>query len=361
MSKGETLMTQSRKRSHFRRVCLLCAGMVCGACRMGVPDANRPVPAQKILNGAFAWTASPPLVEPLDRDGDHYFAVKDPSFVRVTNRWHLFTTVRGVKRSHQIEYFTFSDWNHVEKGERHILGLSEGYYCAPTVFYFTPQKKWYLLYQDSRGSRRDTPRSPAFSTNDDITAWQNWTKPQPLYAEPGETVKGWIDFWIICDAKKVYLFFTCDNGTMWRAETALADFPHGWSRPVLALQADIFEASHTYHVQGTGRYLTILEAIHDGLRYYKSYVSDALDGAWTPTAVTWESPFAGQTNVKQPSGHWTDAVSHGELFRAGNDERMEIGPDMPRMLFQGVREEDRRGKPYGEIPYRLGILSPIRK
>lgn len=317
------------------------------------------------LGDNLAWTTSKPLVGPLDRDGEHYFSVKDPSFVHVKNRWHLFTTVRGVKRSHQIEYFTFADWNKADKGERHILGLSEGYYCAPTVFYFAPQKKWYLLYQDSRGSLKDVPRSPAFSTNDDISDWQHWTKPQPLYEQSGELVKGWIDFWIICDAQKAYLFFTCDNGTMWRANTALAEFPHGWNKPVLCLQGDIFEASHTYHLRGANKYVTIIEAIHNDRsaenRYYKSYVADTLDGVWTPAAASWDKPFAGLQNIVQPGGHWTDVVSHGELFRAGYDERMEVDPKHLRMLFQGVREEDRKGKPYGEIPYRLGILSVTGK
>ena len=116
-----------------------------------LPASGRGTPQDKAvpapLADRLAWTVSAPLVSPLDRDGEHYFSVKDPSFVRVKNGWHLFTTVRGILRSHQIEYFTFRDWNKADKGERHILGLSEGYYCAPTVFYFAPQKKWYLLYQ----------------------------------------------------------------------------------------------------------------------------------------------------------------------------------------------------------------------
>ena len=46
---------------------------------------------------------------------------------------------------------------------------------------------------------------------------------------------------LICDAAKAHLFYTSNDGHMWRRETALADFPHGWSEPQLALQGDIFE------------------------------------------------------------------------------------------------------------------------
>lgn len=38
----------------------------------------------------------------------------------------------------------------------------------------------------------------------------------------------------------------------------MADFPFGWSEPVLALQGDIFEASHTYRLKGCNQYLTIV-------------------------------------------------------------------------------------------------------
>jgi hypothetical protein len=42
--------------------------------------------------------------------------------------------------------------------------------------------------------------------------------------------------------------------------------------------------------------------------------------------------------------------------RAGNDQRLEVDPDDLRFLFQGVLDKDRKGKVYGQIPWRLGIL-----
>ena len=246
-----------------------------------------------------------------------------------------------------------------------MLPITDDYFCAPTVFYFAPQKRWYLIYQYSPGSKTDVRRVPAFSTNTTVGGWQRWTKPEPLYGPSDQAITtdfvgSWIDFWVICDDRNAFLFFTRDNGTMWRAQTRLADFPHGWSRPMLALQGDVFEASHTYHVRGRGSYLTVIEAVGPGgRRYYKAYAAETLDGTWRPVAATWDKPFAGKTNVTEPAEMWTDSISHGELFRAGNDQTMPVEPQELKMLFQGVSDQDRRGKPYGEIPWRLGILTGL--
>jgi len=167
-------------------------------------------------------------------------------------------------------------------------------------------------------------------------------------------------FWVICDEKKAHLFFTSNNGLLWRAETPLDQFPHGWTEPKVVLRGDLFEASCTYRLKGTGRYLTIVEAeTHrpGGWRYYKAYLADALDGEWKPLADTWEKPFAGPVNVTFAGGKWSDSISHGELLRAGIDQRLEVDPEHLRFLYQGVLEADRKGKIYGQIPWRLGILS----
>ena len=81
----------------------------------------------------------------------------------------------------------------------------------------------------------------------------------------------------------------------------------------------------------------------------------------TPVAASWAHPFAGTENVKQPAGHWTDSISHGELIRAGTDETLEVDPADVRFLYQGVSDADREGKPYGQIPWRLAILRPAKK
>ena len=104
------------------------------------------------------------------------------------------------------------------------------------------------------------------------------------------------------------------------------------------------------------RFLTIIEAQAGGRRYYKAYLAGRLDGDWKPLAATKEAPFAGPVNVRDRALHWTDSFSHGELLRDGYDQNLEIDPANLRFLFQGVTDEAKQGKAYGDIPWRLGIL-----
>jgi hypothetical protein len=313
--------------------------------------------AGALATGQVWWQASPPILSPASWSNDVCFSVKDPSIVRQEGRWHLFCTVRGRNRSHAVEYTSFADWPQAGTVSRHILsGISTGNFCAPQVFYFTPQKTWYLICQASDGSRY----GPAFSTNATIANPAGWSPVTLLAVEKPAAAKAWLDFWVIADAMHAYLFFTSLDGKMWRCRTALGDFPRGWDAPQVALQGDVFEASHTYRLPGREQYLTIIEAqkSQPGWRYYKSYLADRLDGAWRPLTASTDQPFAGLANVTFTGERWTDSISHGELLRAGVDERMEIDPGNLRFLFQGVRDRDRTGKPYGEIPWRLGLLSP---
>jgi hypothetical protein len=137
-------------------------------------------------------------------------------------------------------------------------------------------------------------------------------------------------------------------------------FPNGWSQPKVVLQRDVFEASHTYRLKGRRQYLTLIEAQGDGRRYYKAYLADRLDGEWRPLAATKEMPFAGPVNVRDAGPHWTDSFSHGELIRQGFDQTLEVDSAELRFVFQGVTDEAMRGKVYGQIPWRLGMLKPVR-
>jgi hypothetical protein len=308
-------------------------------------------------NGDFRWTLSKPLVSPAVRPDDPCYSVKDPSIVSFGGRWHLFCTIRSRQRSHQIEYLNFTDWTQANAAPRHILAITNGYFCAPQIFYFEPQRKWYLLYQALETTRKVTLQ-PAFSTSTNLADPDSWSAPRFLYPAHPKSVEGWIDFWMICDDKKAHLFFTSNNGKLWRAETFLAEFPFGWNEPVVVLSADIFEASHTYRIRGLNKYLTVVESVGPGgRRYYKAYQADRLDGDWKALADTLEKPFAGLINVRAESGQmWTDSFSHGELLRAGYNQRLEIDPGNLKFLFQGVSDAARQALPYGQIPWRLGLL-----
>ena len=307
------------------------------------------------LSGDFAWTAGPARVAPASTGGQAWISIKDPSVVRYGNRWHLFCTVRGRPRSHATVYLSFADWKDAASAPQRVLSCWDGYFCAPQVFYFSPQKQWYLICQASSDAW-EPKYQPAFATSSNVADPDSWTL-QPLGATKPAEARAWLDFWIICDESKAHLFFTSLDGKMWRAETALADFPHGWSRPVLAMQGDIFEAGHSYRLKGQEKYLTLVEAQNGhGWRYYKAYLADRLDGAWTPLAAEKDHAFASMQNVTHPQPPWTDVVSHGELLRAGCDQRLEVDPAHLRFLIQGCRETDRAGKEYGDLPWRLGLL-----
>jgi hypothetical protein len=304
------------------------------------------------------WEYTAPLISPEKRARGQSVSQKDPSIVYHQGNWHVFMTVKLADRT-VMEYSSFASWENADAARRTILKLTESsYYCAPQVFYFAPQKKWYLVYQ--LGMPGLKKMWVAYSTTADITDPASWTPARPILdgTDNDPRPEGGLDYWIICDERRAYLFFTNLNGKLWRAWTALEDFPAGMGHVELALQGPFFEASHTYRLKGMDKYLTIVE--EDGRRYYKAYLADALDGKWTPLADTAERPFAGWVNIRPARGvePWTDNVSHGELLRDGIDETMTVDPGNLRFVFQGMLERDKGGKNYGQFQWRIGMLIP---
>lgn len=309
---------------------------------------------------AFAWQAGPPLVTARKIEGIDCYSIKDPSIVRYEDRWHLFCTIRGRQRSHAVVYLSFAEWKEADTAERHLLPMHAGYFCAPQVFYFSPQKRWYMVCQAASDDWNPKYR-PAFATTESIDKPNSWSKLRPLLDSKPEGARAWLDFWVICDDARAHLFFTSLDGKMWRAETSLEKFPAGWSVPKLALRGDVFEAAHVYRLKGFNQYLTLIEAQNGhGWRYYKAYLADRLNGEWKPLAAEKDKAFASMQNVAHPPQRWTDSVSHGELLRAGYDQHLEVDAARLRLLFQGVTDSQRKGKPYGQIPWNLGILEPAR-
>ncbi|MCB1094384.1 MAG: hypothetical protein KDN22_02285 [Verrucomicrobiae bacterium] len=306
------------------------------------------------------WEYSAPLISPEKRDADPSHAQKDPTVVHHDGRWHVFMTVKLPGRS-VIEYCSFEKWETANASKRTLLTVSDSdYFCAPQVFYFEPHKKWYLVYQVGMpGSKK---MWVAYSTTSDISNPASWTKAQPMPGldggpdDPREV--GGLDYWIICDDARAYLFFTSLNGKLWRLSTGIEQFPAGFGDCTVTLEAEIFEASHTYKLKGQDKYLTLIE--QDGRRYFKAYIADRLDGEWTAIADTEAHPFAGATNIRPRKGveAWTDNISHGELIRDSNDQRFVIDPDHLQLLFQGMLEKQKSGKGYGQFDWRLGLLTP---
>lgn len=316
-----------------------------------------------LSTGTFRWRCSPPLIAALPGGDDPDVALKDPSLVYTDGLWHLFATHRRASGRVDMQYLQFRDWAEAAKATRHTLPLHDQYHCAPQVFYFTPHRKWYLIYQLG-DKAHPVPLRPAFSTTGTLADPTSWTRPQLMIESlpEAEAKVHCIDFWVICDARKAHLFYTSDDGRFWRRETPKERFPFGWSAPELVLKDKreaLFEASHTYKLRGLDRYLTILEALGPQCRYYKAWLAKTLEGPWKPLATSLDQPFAGQVNVSQPAPAWTTSFSHGELIRSGVDETLEVDPAQLRFVFQGVSADAYPRSKYGSIPWKIGILDLI--
>jgi hypothetical protein len=332
-------------------------GAACGD-GVGAPVAKAGAAA---LPSSFRWCSTGPLIEPIPNPDHPILSVKDPTLVYFGDAWHLFATTADSGGAWSMVYLSFADWEQARSTKPYYLNdnsVLAGYHAAPQVFFFAPQKKWYLVFQSGQ---------PQYSTTDDIANPESWTRPINFFASEPESVKAakgagtWLDFWVICDEAHCYLFFTDDDGEFFRSRTTIEDFPMGFDEPVIAIQGTketLFEGSATYRVEETNNYLTLIEAFGPaGQRYYRSFVADSLDGEWAPLADSWENPFAGTNNVTFASGiSWTRDISHGELIRSGFDQNLGISLDGLRFLYQGA---SRGAAEYYQLPYRLGLLTRV--
>lgn len=318
------------------------------------PAAAQPAP----LTGPFQWKSSGPLIKPVSDATRKLVSVKDPTVVYYGGKWHVFATTANARGGWGMVYLSFKDWSEAATARPYYLDANpnlRGYHCAPQVFYFRPHKKWYLIFQSQQ---------PQYSTTDDLSRPETWSRPRDFFAgKPPGAPRLWIDYWVICDDRHAYLFFTGDDGNFYRCRTRLEDFPGGMSNPEVVLKErreTLFEASMTYRVKGTGTYLTLIEALGPN-RYFRAFTSDRLDGRWTPLAGadTYRQPFAGINNVTFAAGvvPWTRDISHGELIRDGYDETLTIDPQNLRLLYQG-RDPSIRAD-YARLPYQLGLLELV--
>jgi hypothetical protein len=345
-------MVKATLVSGFTLAAMAVTGLLLAAEPMTPPPA---APQASSLTGPFAWKSSGVLIKPVSDETHKLVSVKDPTVVYYKDRWHVYATTANTRGQWSMVYLNFKDWSEAADAKPYYLDANprlRGYHCAPHLFYFRPHKKWYLIYQSQQ---------PQYSTADDLSQPETWSEPQDFFAvKPPGAPRLWIDYWVICDDTHAYLFFTGDNGRFYRSRTKIEDFPRGMSNPEIAIQETrdiLFEASMTYRIQGTSKYLTLIEALHPD-RYYRAFVADRLDGAWTPVpdAHTYEKPFAGIHNVTFEAGGapWTKDISHGELIRNGYDETMTIDLKNLQLLYQG-RDPSIEAE-YSQLPYQLGLL-----
>ena len=180
------------------------------------------------------WGYSAPLIAPEKRDRDPSRAQKDPTVVFHGGKWHVFMTVKLPGRS-AIEYCSFERWEEADRSRRTILKVSDSdYYCAPQVFYFSPHKKWYLVYQMAVPGAKSM--WVAYSTTTTIADADSWTGARPILDggqnDPREV--GGLDYWIICDAERAYLFLDHRSPKYRRSLFARRRLPRSPARALVA-------------------------------------------------------------------------------------------------------------------------------
>lgn len=295
-----------------------------------------------------SWQASGVTLSPGETGTFDETAVKDPSVVFFEGRWHVFYTARG-RDDYATGYVSPPRLDTLNTAPRHelkqIRGRSSRYACAPQVFLFEPQGLWYLICQT-----RDANYLPVYSTSKTISEPDAWSSPQTLL-QKDEDAK-WIDFWVICDEDTAYLFYTRNHREVVVRTTSLDAFPGGWSDGRVVFDG-VHEAVHVYKVLGRDEYRMIYELNGQGVRSFGLARASRLAGPWEK--VTDEYAAGTQLSFEQGVAHWTDMVSHGEMIRAGCDQRLEYDASNPVMLIQG-RRDNAGDTPYPDLSWSLGLI-----
>lgn len=314
------------------------------------------------LAPTLRWNASGPLISPVSNATHDLLAVKDPSVVFFNDRWHVYASSVSSAGAYSMVYTSFSDFDQAPSAPVYYMNQTPGfggYTAAPELFYFTPQKKWYLVFQSG---------PPMYSTADDPSDPSKWTPPAPFFASTPAIITqnggGWLDFWVICDATSCHLFFSDNHGRWYTSKTPIDQFPKGFAEPVIVMQDQnagrMFEASNVYKLNGTGQYLALIESFDqtsNSHRYFRSWLANSLDGPWFPWQASGTYPFAGPSNVSFGATSWTIDISHGEMIRSGYDETLAVEPCNMRYLFQGADPTANNGGDYNKIPWRIGLLT----
>lgn len=312
------------------------------------------------LPTSFSWASTGALISAIPDATHKLIAIKDPSIVFYDDRWHVYASSVDLGGNYSIVYLNFTDFAQAATAPQYYMSnnpnFGKDYHCAPQIFYFRPQNKWYLIYQSQQ---------PQYSTADDPSKPETWTAPKNFFSAIPDIVAAnqgggtWLDYWVICDDANCYLFFSDDNGHWYRGQTSIADFPDGFGNVTIVMQDanknQLFEASNVYRLKGLDKYLALVEAIgSNGRRQFRSWTADTLDGAWTPLA----DPFAALSNVTfDPNASvFTWDISHGEMLRDGYDETLTIDPCNLHYLYQGASPFGQSAT-YDQIKWKLGLLS----
>ncbi|MBI4941833.1 MAG: glycoside hydrolase [Actinobacteria bacterium] len=324
------------------------------------PSATRtgtPAPRATDLLAGLRWSAGEPVTARVPDAGGRVRGIKDPTAVFHDGRWHVFATA-ATQDSFELVYLSFTDWSQAASAKPYYLGRSaigSGYRAAPQVFWFAPQKLWYLVYQTGNAS---------YSTNPDITDPAGWSAPRTFYPSVPSTISRnlgdgfWVDMWVICDASTCSLFSSDNNGRVYRSQTPIGRFPGGMSEPVVALRSapgQFLDAANVYRLDGTGTYLLVAQQFDTaGRSRLTSWTATSLAGTWRPVAG---GPFAGASNVAFGSSPWTDSIGQGDVLRRDPDQTLTVAGCGLRYLYAAKDPAAGRAEPDG---WRLALLTQDR-
>jgi hypothetical protein len=238
---------------------------------------------------------------------------------------------------------TFKDWPEAATAPQ----IKTTFGVAPTLFYFTPKKIWVLAYQWAT-------HKFSYRTASDPSNPNGWSAEKSLYdtALPPDGT-GPIDQTVICDSAKCYLYYAGDNGHIYRSSMPIDSFPGAFGAAqdsgIVGTAQNLFEAVQVYKIEGSDKYLMIVEA-QGSARYFRAFTASSLEGPWTLLT----NDFAVKKNVKLTTD-WTNDISHGDLVRRNPDETFPVDPCNLQFVFQG--RDPKINTDYGNLPYRLGLLT----
>jgi hypothetical protein len=294
---------------------------------------------------SFQWTSTGPLAEP---QAPSNLSLKDFTVTHAKGKFVVYGTVFDTKSGWGGVQFQFTDWSQVASAKQtSMAGTLPGATTAPTLFYFTPKRVWVLAYQ--AGFK--------YATSIDPTQPSSWSSPEELLKGGPPTA---LDQTVICDSTDCYLFFAGDNGKIYRSSMPLGAFPGafvGYQTILEDTQVNLYEAVQVYSVEGTGKYLMIVEAVGLVGRYFRAFSATSLGGAFTalPDASTEARPFAGQSNVTFTGNAWSKDISHGDLLRTDPSQTQAVDPCHLEFLYQGF-DKTKPLTDYATIPYRPALL-----